>query len=363
MTSAIDKAQAPALADHSAEAPIVTRNRVSPLRYCLIAFMLPLLAIPALIRLGSSDFFLHHGASVWVQANDKVFDMSGRDCDVVVYGDSTAMTGIDPDLVEEQTGLKTCNIAVTNAVLAVTGNLTLDHFLAHNHRPKILLVQLAPDGFQPGSAVWHQTIYAEGLLEMLRHARPGEARRTLLSHPSEAVSFAGYAAGYTAWYGIKAAWFRTTGHRPEEDKVTVRNGFFTPPTPARTSCEPVQLVADSGNREDGAFSRTVVANFRGTYAGRAGVVLVNVAPIPDCDANAVVYHEELSGVTSNSFQTLPVQDFNNCCHYTQRGSQIVSSLVAEELRTAAGIALPPDAPAQPTRQVASLRRVRLGVRR
>ena len=97
------------------------------------------MAIPACIRLGSSDFFLHHGASVWVQSNDAIFGMRDRDCDVLIFGDSTAMTGINPDVVERNTGFKTCNIAVTNSVLAVTHNLTLNRYLANNAKPRVLL--------------------------------------------------------------------------------------------------------------------------------------------------------------------------------------------------------------------------------
>src|SRR5579859_3101721 len=114
----------------------VTSSRTS-LRYCVTLLLLPLLAIPAFIALGRSNFFLHHGASVWVRSNDAVFEMANRDCDVLIFGDSTAMTGINPDVVESNTGFKTCNIAVTNAVLAVTDNLTLNHYLAHNAKPKV----------------------------------------------------------------------------------------------------------------------------------------------------------------------------------------------------------------------------------
>lgn len=363
MTPAIDQAPDPMPpASPLAEAQTGAPRRRSSLRYCLTLVLLPLLAIPALIRLGSSDFFLHHGASVWVQANDRVFDTAGRDCDVVVYGDSTAMTGIDPDRVEQQTGFKTCNIAVTNAVLAVTGNLTLDHFLAHNGRPRVLLVQLSPDGFQPSSTAWRRTIYAEGLLELLRHAPPAEARHVLLTHPVEAVSFAGYTAEFTAWYAIKQVWFRATSLRPEEDTVAVRNGFFTPPSPPRTTCERVEPAASSAKPDQAAFSRGIVQNYQSTYANRASVVLVNVAPIPDCDRNAAAYTAELDGITSNSFVTLPVGNFNNCCHFTAQGSQIVSTLIADELRAVISLNPTFDSPGTPSHQVASLRRIRLGIR-
>lgn len=306
--------------------------RKACLRYCVIALLLPVLAIPLFIGLGRSDFFLSHGASVWVRSNDAVFSMRDRDCDVLVFGDSTAMTGIDPEVVERNTGLKTCNISVTNAVLAVTNNLTLNNYLSHNGKPRVLLVQLSPDGFQKENRAWRRTIYAEGLLELLRHGNPNEARRVLLTHPQESIAFAGYAAGFTAFYGIKSLWFDATHHRPAEDNIEVRNGFFTPPAPARTFCDPAGTVADLA--ADG-FPRTLVEEYRNHYGPQTGVVLVNVAPIPACDQNLAAYQMQLDGVTSNSLLPLPIGLFNDERHYTAVGSAIVSRLVAEEVNRVA----------------------------
>ncbi len=345
----------------AADAPALPSSRGSHacLQYCLVLILLPMLAIPALIALGRSDFFLHHGASVWVQANDAVFDMRDRDCDVLVFGDSTAMTGIDPDVVESNTGFRTCNIAVTNAVLAVTNNLTLDRYLAHNTRPRVLLVQLSPDDFQPENRAWRQTIYAEGMLELLRHGRPGEARALLLAHPQESIAFAGYAAGYSAWYAIKDVWFHATHIRPEEDTVTVRNGFFTPPSPARTSCTPAEFaITPSGTRQI-AFSRSLVADYKTGYADRAGLILVNVAPIPACDQNFAAYASALQGITSNALLPLPIGLFNDGRHYTARGSEVVSTLIARELNSVASRNPSIDDRIPPTRTVATLRRVHL----
>src|ERR1700761_7555586 len=101
-------------ATHVPQAPATERSgRVTTdpaFRYCLLVFLLPLLAIPTFIALGKSDFFINHGASAWVKANDNIFNMQGRDCDVLVYGDSTAMTGINPAVVSQETGFRTCNI-------------------------------------------------------------------------------------------------------------------------------------------------------------------------------------------------------------------------------------------------------------
>jgi hypothetical protein len=331
-------------------------------RYCCVLFLLPLLIIPASILLGRSDFFLHHGASVWVRSNDAIFNMHDRECDVLIYGDSTAMTGIDPDVVESHTGFRTCNIAVTNAVLAVTNDLTLNHYLAHNSKPRILLVQLSPEDFRAEERSWHKTIYAEGLLELLRHGSPKEARAVLLSHPQESIAFAGYAVGFAAWYAIKDIWFHTTHLRPEEDMVTVRNGFFTPPTPARTSCSSSPSTTVLTNPQTPSFSRSLVAEYQQGYASQAGLVLVNVAPIPSCDENLAVYSSELKGVTSNSLLPLPIGLFNDGRHYTARGSEIVSNLVAKELNAVATLNPTIDDRVPPTRTVATLRRVRARVR-
>jgi hypothetical protein len=215
MNSATDLALAPIfVADDHDDNSVPDSVPASPMtppersrRYCFLLLILPLLAIPAGIRLGASDFFLRHGASVWVQSNDAVFQMRGRECDVLVFGDSTAMTGINPDVVERNTGFKTCNISVTNSVLAVTHNLTLNRYLAHNARPRVLLIQLSPDGFEPESNSWRQTVYPEGLLELLRHGSPAEIRQVLLTHPQESIAFAGYALGFTAYSGVKELWF------------------------------------------------------------------------------------------------------------------------------------------------------------
>ena len=296
--------------------------------YCLGVLLLPILAVPLCILLGCSNFFLHHGASIWVQSNDAIFDLHDRRCDVLIYGDSTAMTGIDPDLVSLDTGLRTCNISVTNAVLAVTGNLTLDTYLQQNERPRVLLVQLSPDDFQQQNRVWHHTIYAEGMLELLRHGQPEQARQLLLQHPHEAIAFAGYAAGYTAYYAIKDVWFRTTHLRPEEDQVQMRNGFFTPPSPARTTCDRSTSIAADRNT---AFASNLAREFQASYGTEGTLVLVDVAPIPSCADNLVAYRHRLAGVTANHLQGLPIGLFNDGRHYTAIGSRVVSTLVARQL--------------------------------
>ncbi len=346
---------------HDLEPTLVVASvtRQQHLRYCLLLVLLPLLAVPACIAFGASNYFLHHGASIWVRANDAVFDMRDRDCEVLVFGDSTAMTGLDPDLLAAETSLRTCNIAVTNAVLAVTGNLPLDHYLAANRSPRILLVQLAPDGFEAAADAWHQTIYAEGMLELLRHGDRTQVRRMLLLHPRESIAFAGYAAGFGAWYLLREAWSQLSHRRPEEDTPLVRNGFFTAPLPARTSCHPPDLILDRDDPHNSRLSRELVDSFKRRYASHAEVVLVNVAPIPACDGNLAAYQAALHGVTSNSLQTLPIALFNDDRHYTAAGARVVSAAAAQEVNTVAGQSSSPQDRMPSSHSVALLHRMHL----
>ncbi len=284
-----------------------------------------------MLALGRSDYFMRHSASVWVQANDATFAMRGRQCDVLVFGDSTAMTGIDPQQIDAATGLHTCNIAVTNAVLAVTNELPLDHFLANNARPGILLVQLSPDDLQRESHVWTQTIYAEGLLEQLRHGSPAETRTLFLTHPRETIAFAGYVAGYTAYHGLRWVWKHLTHKSAAEQRILIRNGFFTPPSPPITACEvPLHHIDPS----DRAFPRSFLNDLRDRYRGRAGVVLLDVAPIPVCDENLPAYQKQLAGLTSNTLRGLPITQFADMRHYTAEGARIVSGLIADQVNKA-----------------------------
>jgi hypothetical protein len=200
------------------------------------------------------------------------------------------------------------------------------------------------------------------MLELLRHGTPAQNRRILLHHPQEAVAFAGYAAGFSLYAAVKSFWYRLTNVRPDEDSVAIHNGFFTPPSPARKSCEPAVPLSDAG--AGGEYARRVVDEYQKKYADASRVVLVNVAPIPSCDRNLAVFSSQLNGVTSNSLLPLPVSLFNDTRHYTADGSALVSRLVSEELNEVADRNPQIDDRRRSTAPaLASLRRTQLGTSR
>ncbi len=298
--------------------------------------------VPAMLALGRSNFFLHHGASIWVQANDSIFDMHDRPCDILLFGDSTAMTGLDPAQIARATGLRTCNIAVTNAVLAVLDTAPLNHFLSHNPTPRVLLFQFSPDDLQLEAHTWTRTVYAEGILELLRHGSPADIRSTLLHHPRETLAFSGYVAGFTAWFALRSAWAHLSGSPVEEHRIHIRDGFFTPPLPPITACEPAGHHTNPADRQ---FPADLIQTLRRRYATPATTVLIDVAPIPSCDENLPAYTAQLQQLTSNQPVGLPIHLFNDQRHYTAAGARLVSAAAARQiLATLADAAHPVQAP-------------------
>ena len=308
----------------SARTPIAQRT---PL-YLVLLLVLPLLAVPAAIAFGRSDLFLRFGASVWVRADDAIFTAQNRTCDILIFGDSTAMTGIDPALLTSITGHPACNIAVTNAVLAVAGTLPLDRFLAHNSRPRALVIQLSPESFATRKRSWESTAYPEGLLELLRWSDPHTARKALLTHPQEALGFAGYTAGYTAFAVFKRTWERLSKTQSAEDRIVIHNGFFTPPGRALTACSVSEIPPPQPG--DRIAAQTLIDDLRARYAGRADHLLIDTAPIPGCDPNRPALEHELGTVTGD-LATYPINLFNDERHYTAAGSRQLTQDLATRL--------------------------------
>ena len=91
----------------------------------------------------ASSSFLSTLADPYLQISDYAYTQKDVDCQVVIYGDSTALTGVNPLIIEQYTHLKTCNISVTMAAFVMNGTLAFDRYLAQNRRPKYVIFQLA----------------------------------------------------------------------------------------------------------------------------------------------------------------------------------------------------------------------------
>jgi hypothetical protein len=108
-----------------------------------------------------------------------------------------------------------------------------------------------------------------------------------------------------------------------------QNGVWPYPLPAEDHCVRTARHYDPASVARHADS---VEAFRKAYAVGGTQVLVNIAPVPDCDTLQEAYARQSAGLHDNAFVTMPIDDFNEGdVHFTPQGGEIVSAEVARQI--------------------------------
>ena len=112
---------------------------------------------------------------------------TGVDADVVIYGDSTAVFGLDPVRMSRELGVKVFNVPNQLPSLLVLKDLGLRRYLAHNKPPRLIVFYLPP---------WHldtehlpSLITYDGDEMMLRHGTFAEIAGYYRHHVQELLTF------------------------------------------------------------------------------------------------------------------------------------------------------------------------------
>jgi len=256
--------------------------------------------------------------------------LSHANCQVVLTGDSSALTGLDPLTVQRVTGLSACNVAEGGTITVVTGSYPLDAYLQQNTPPKYIVFMFTPSLFRPNRSWRDYSSYYEGIVYLLQYERNWSTYLQLLMHPYETFTFSTWAAQSI----IKDTLMRLGNpHKFDgvEDPALRRrrhNGLFTFYSGPETSCfrngwdKNLEIISDP----------EWVAGLRRKYAANGTRVFMNVAPVADCDDMKDVYERVLKDVHDNSLEVLPIRMFNSQdVHFTLEGAQHVSVSVANQI--------------------------------
>jgi len=246
---------------------------------------------------------------------------------LLIYGDSSAMTGDDPADIESQTQLKTCNISQTQPIVAADGVLPIDLYLKQNSLPKLLVIQVAPEAFYQSHRLDEMAAFDPVSL-MLRHERGVGVYMTLLRYLPQTLQYTSlvlqdrykpdraYAAAFNRDY-VKAL----------SDYYSSR-GLLTLAKATQTACDVAKglpKAADFGWVEEA----------RRRYMAEGVTVLVTVSPIPECDPQLEMFRRDLAGHIDSEVRTLPISLFNDGNrHFTREGASVVSQMVAQEILAA-----------------------------
>lgn len=277
------------------------------------------------IRTATAADFMQTLTTPYGRVQDYAFNLEHEDCEVLIYGDSSALTSDDPVMIEAQTHLKTCNISQTLPVVSVMGTEPVDLYLMKNKPPRYLLIQLSPDLFYVPHRLDKEAAF-DPLTVMLRHNQGLGTTRALLQFPVQTVRYVSLVI--------------QDRYRPDRAKVAAFNsifekaisdyyashGFMTLPKPVQTECvfhQQVPFVPVDHGWVDEARRR---------YGAMGIKVLVNVSPIPDCDPRHMDYQRELTPYVDAEVRWLPISYFNDADrHFTLEGAKLISAGVVRQI--------------------------------
>jgi hypothetical protein len=296
------------------------KSRTSRLRlqaYVFLMLLIPALFLASAIPIVRSNSFPVESGDPFLLNPDYAFSLKHVDCEVVIYGDSTALTGLDPTVVSRATGLKTCNIAQAQSIVQILGMLALDTYLKNNAPPKYIVMQFAPETLSRGRSNF---FWPEGLTLLLRKKSLFDALPTFIRHPVEAYHFSIWAikAKVAAMvespidFASTEAIFRSHG------------GLLILPKSAETHC-----------LNDIAYVQPTVEwvhSLKDKYGKNGTRVVVNVSPLPTCSPIAGLVAAGTRNVTDNSLSLYPIGLFCDLDrHLTLEGAERASLELADQL--------------------------------
>jgi hypothetical protein len=292
--------------------------------FCAVVVLAPVVAVLAAFGTARSNWFLHRALPPYLTMLDDEFSIRNQHCDVLIFGDSAALTGIMPWAVEQQTGLRTCGIAQTKGSVGVTGTLFLQEYLARNPAPRILVIAYGPENWRP-IRQWGDVAYVEGVLQMVRHEPLRTTVPALLRHPNEMFGFVTFVYKQLvdwATGGKSLAVWTAQGE--------ARGGHMTLPKPPETACAP--------SRTSDAAAFTPVPEFvqatRRQFTTPGTRVVLLSPDLPDCDPHFAMYAAVLNPLLDSPLQQMPIRYYNDVDrHFVREGAEIYSQRVAQILRT------------------------------
>ncbi len=293
--------------------------------YVLAVVCFPFLLIAGTLLWMSLPVYANRAHYAYLADTGYGMRLKHADCDIVVYGDSTSLVGIEPSLIEQRTGLKTCNLAEVAGVQVINGLLVLDTYLQNNRPPKFIVFNYAPENLTPATQ-WKEVSTFEGVFFALKYRPDAAFWRAALHNPNELMDDAelGFRTG-VEWLvqpklPASVLQVRDTSH-----------GRVPEPAQPLTNCP--AIVAERA--PDVAW----LASLRQHYATHGTRVLIDVTPMPPCDPGLAFYQQRITPASiDNAIATLPLSMYTDSgrLHTTDAGAQAISQRIADQILRAEG---------------------------
>ena len=289
--------------------------------YVAILLLAPFLFLAACFALVRSDLFQHHDPNVYLATIGYATKLHNSDCQVLIYGDSSALVGVDPATIQRLTGLSACNIAEFAGMTMVNGTFLVDDYLKHNQRPRYLVFLFAPENLAPYPK-WQYVSSFEAIFFRIHQGFDRGLFHLLVFHGEDVLSTAESASRYALTWPA----YKPLTSSQLHDRETNR-GRLSVPGKTLTECEAVGRLHPP--------SRAWTNDLRARYGIDGTHVLVDVTPVPTCDPALPIYRTELTpGIVDNQLHTYPIDFYNQTgrLHMTPPGINAISAEIAAQIK-------------------------------
>jgi hypothetical protein len=295
--------------------------------YLLLPIVSPLLLLAAALLILPSQWFALRSQNAYLINLAYGATLHGEDCQILIYGDSSAMVGIDPSIIRARVGLSACNIAEFQPMTALNGTAVLDTYLAHNKPPRFLVFLFAPENLDPQSQ---------------HHNGPFEAIVYRMRQPNRLASVLFFASHYpeqlAGWVesGLRFTLIHLFSKPASIEIQQLRartHGQLPIGAPTLTACDDLH--------RDAPPDELWVTGLRSRYGRTGTTVLVDATPVPNCDPSLSFFRQHSSGVVDNRIETLPVSAYtvDGRLHVNAKGSSLLTNILVNQLADQMHLAL------------------------
>ena len=315
-----------------------------------------LFLVTAIVMVRSDALYCRHSTVFWDPTDCFKFSLHHEASDVVFVGDSSLVFGVRPDLIADRLHLTAFNLGLPAGSLIFFPGMLLDHYLAQNRRPRLIVLYVGPwtlvDDQKDIAQLWN-----DGARVAIRHGSFADVDRVFGSDPSRLLRFPAILLqqGWHQFSWSEAWWQDASAEmRAERGWLAIwRPG--RPPTILRAggaSAIPVSLSDQCTLTVKPLIpNRKQIRRFREAYERAGTRVAIYVAPVPSCDPTYPAIVAAYAGIADNRPQTLPGRYFVDDgwrVHVTGAGADQATGQVIDFIRSEVA-AIQPAAADLPTR--------------
>ena len=277
---------------------------LAPTRSRYLRFFFWLLLIPAVLYLTAIPLVRTAGYYRWAPSHygpilDFAFNTQHQNADVVLFGDSSAFLGIDPRLVNRELNLKTLVLPNTVGSLPVLGATALDFYLAHNPRPRLIVLYFTAWDLDYAHSSEKHLYEGEELL--LRHGTPAQIAAFTRQHPLEIAAFP-----WESYSSLGPGVLKSLLHGVNREQQAAQALGHADDTEDYPPLAPDCTIPAS----DVAQQRTDTARaLAAKYTSQGYTVAIYLAPIPACTNAPAFAGRTYNGLALAPPAILPAPDF------------------------------------------------------